>query len=362
MHIRDGGLTGRGEGTPREKGRLMANEALISKVPLFTRLDKGSLRKLAALCIPRQFPKGKLLIKQGETGLGLFLITAGRVEVYFEQGGMRTRLAILEPGDSLGEMSLVDDAARSTSAEALEDTECILLTRDGFSALRKEEPEVPWLIMSSLADKLREANQRLVDLEAKAAAEAARRSNGGSKTEEGGSAMAETTETSRTTPASGVMNVAGRGLSLAVSLSQLAAASWLLGAQELLEAVGQQEPPLNERLRRLSEVLTRATQELSPKAEGAPAEARETAPPPPGEAAPLLGEGTRYLNEALALSVATVKFQAEQLRKLLRAEGYGPSAAIEATTEVVTSLVAEVEKRLTGPREKLFEAYKSLIG
>lgn len=339
----------------------MANEELISKVPLFTRLDKRSLRKLAALCIPRQFPKGKLLIKQGETGLGLFLITAGRVEVFFEQGGMRTRLAILEPGDSLGEMSLVDDAARSTSAEALEDTECILLTRDGFSALRKEDPEVPWLIMSSLADKLREANQRLVELEAKAAAQAACQSSGGSKTE-GGSAMEETTETPRTTPVSGVMNVAGRGLGLAVSLSQLAAASWLLGAQELLEAVGQQEPPLNERLRRLSEVLARATQELSPKVEGAPAEAGETAPPPPGEAAPLLGEGTRYLNEALALSVATVKFQAEQLRKLLRAEGYGPSGALEATTEVVNSLVAEVEKRLTGPREKLFEAYKSLIG
>lgn len=345
----------------KHRRHSVANEELIGKVPLFARLDKRSLRRLSALCIPRQFPIGKLLIRQGDTGLGLFLITAGRVEVYRDEGGSRTRLAILEAGDSLGEMSLVDDATRSTSAEALEETECLLLTRDSFNALRREDPEIPWLIMSSLAEKLREANQRLIELEAKAAALAASPSSRGSKTE-GESAMAEMTETPKDTSGGDLKDVAGRGLTLAASLSQLAAASWLLGAQELLEAVNQREPALNERLRKLSALLARGTQELTPKAEDAPQAAAEAPPPQAGEPGPLLGEGTRYLSEALALSVAAVKFQADQLRKLLRAEGYGPVEALDASGQVVNTLVAEVEKRLTGPSQKIFEAFKSLLG
>ena len=152
-------------------------EELLAQVPLFSRLGPREIRKLARLCVRRRFEPGELLIEEGAVGLGMFVLTGGRVEVFKHVGGEQLRLGETRAGEILGEIALIDDQPRSASAEALEPTDCLLLTKQRFDRLVRKEPQIAWCIVPTLADRIRELHdnavateQRLRRLEEKTAA------------------------------------------------------------------------------------------------------------------------------------------------------------------------------------------------
>jgi CRP/FNR family cyclic AMP-dependent transcriptional regulator len=140
-------------------------EEILAGVSLFSKLDRKAIKKLSDLCVPRSYPKDTVILKEGTQGLGLFLITSGTVEVYKGEGEDRIVLATLEEGDILGEMALLDDQPRSASARALEATECFLLTRDTFNTLMKKDPDIAWSVVPTLAERLRESQNKISELQ-----------------------------------------------------------------------------------------------------------------------------------------------------------------------------------------------------
>ncbi len=138
-------------------------EAAISRVRIFSTLEPNDLKKLAAACLLRHYATGEPIINEGSTGLGMFLITAGRVEVFKTHDGRKIPLAILGGGDVLGEMALLDDKPRSASAVALEQTDCLLLSRDRFRTLLKRRPRIAWPIVPSLARRVRDLQEQLLE-------------------------------------------------------------------------------------------------------------------------------------------------------------------------------------------------------
>lgn len=137
-------------------------EDFLARAPLFARLGKRSLRKLAGLCVPREFETGAVMISEGDTGLGLFVIVSGRVEITKGNGDDTVQLAIMERGDLLGEMALIDDQPRSASAIALESTRCLLITRNSFQTLAEKDPEIAWCLLPTLAERIRDLQQRMI--------------------------------------------------------------------------------------------------------------------------------------------------------------------------------------------------------
>lgn len=140
-----------------------STEDLLARVPLFAELNQRSLRRLAKLCIPRSYSEGTEIITEGSTGLGMFLITAGRVEIFKSDEDSTIPLAVMKAGDILGEMALVDDRPRSASAVALEPTRCLLITRDSFHTLRMRDPEIAWCVVPTLATRLRALQTRVIE-------------------------------------------------------------------------------------------------------------------------------------------------------------------------------------------------------
>ena len=132
----------------------------LAAVPIFSRLNKRDLNKLAGLCVPKTFGEQEMIIEEGAIGLGLFVITSGRVDVFKGKGDDRVTLGTMEEGDVIGEIALIDDQPRSATAVAQTSTECLLLTRDSFQALIKKEPEIAWCIGPSLAERVRELHAR----------------------------------------------------------------------------------------------------------------------------------------------------------------------------------------------------------
>ena len=134
---------------------------LIKKIDFFSGLDDKILNKISDACIARQFTKNETMVRQGEMGLGLYIIARGKVKVEREEGGVRKPLAELGPEQFFGDMSLLDNKPRSATVTGVEDTECLLLTRDSFVRLMTKYPEIPIRMARVLAERLRAANDLL---------------------------------------------------------------------------------------------------------------------------------------------------------------------------------------------------------
>ncbi|MEM7587982.1 MAG: cyclic nucleotide-binding domain-containing protein, partial [Acidobacteriota bacterium] len=137
-------------------------EAALAKLQIFSSLSSQDLSELAAQCLRKEYAAGVAILEEGSTGLGLFLLTSGRVEVFKQHGDRRLHLAELGRGDILGELALIDQQPRSASAVALEDTECLLLTRDRFRSLAETRPRITWALVPRLAMRNRELQDQLM--------------------------------------------------------------------------------------------------------------------------------------------------------------------------------------------------------
>lgn len=142
---------------------LQEIEASLARISIFSRLPERSRRKLARLCVRKRYPPGAEIVREGAKGLGLFLITSGRVEVIKHAGDGDLTLAELGAGEVLGEIAIIDEHPRSATAVALEETTCLLLTRDSFQTVVRRHPEIAWQIVPSLAERLRDLQDMVVE-------------------------------------------------------------------------------------------------------------------------------------------------------------------------------------------------------
>ena len=132
-------------------------EDVIAQVPLFHDLTKHELQILSANCREREYPAGASLLRQGETGVGLFIITGGTVRVAQEAASGEVRdLGIFERGAVLGEMSLLDDLPRTATVTALEPTRALVIPVWDFRAALRESPEIAIKLLGVLSRRLRQ--------------------------------------------------------------------------------------------------------------------------------------------------------------------------------------------------------------
>ena len=152
---------------------MLTDTELIRKLDFFESLNPKTIQQIAQLCIAREFATEEYIVRQGESGLGLYFITSGRAKVEIERDGMKVVVAELREGDFLGELSIIDDKARSANVICLEETRCLLLTRDSFSKLLKKHPEIALQMLRSLVSRIRSTNDRISGSRAAQAAAAA---------------------------------------------------------------------------------------------------------------------------------------------------------------------------------------------
>jgi CRP/FNR family transcriptional regulator, cyclic AMP receptor protein len=102
----------------------------------------------------RELPAGTVIFEEGATGGEMFGVVAGKVELRMPDG----RVFTLGPDESFGEMAVVDQAPRSGTAIAVEDTTLAVIDRRRFLFLVHETPTFALQVMSSLAERLRAAH------------------------------------------------------------------------------------------------------------------------------------------------------------------------------------------------------------
>lgn len=106
-------------------------------------------------------PRGTVLFEEGQPGDRMYVIQSGRVQIVKRIGEQRFPLASLGPGDSFGEMSLLDGLPRSADAVVSEDSKLLVVERETFDQLVRENGEVAVRLMRKLSERLREANRTI---------------------------------------------------------------------------------------------------------------------------------------------------------------------------------------------------------
>jgi CRP/FNR family transcriptional regulator, cyclic AMP receptor protein len=140
----------------------MPNEDVLAARPLFSQMSRKDLRRLGRAVVERKFKKGETIVNQGELAVAFFMLTKGRVAVVKGDG--------LKPSDNLneigaggffGEMALLDGAPRAASIKALEDTECLVLSRWDFVGELRTNASMAVAMLSVLTQRLRDLDARL---------------------------------------------------------------------------------------------------------------------------------------------------------------------------------------------------------
>lgn len=144
---------------------LEANKAFLKRVALFSGLGERQLDTLAAGSVRRSFPKGRMIVAEGEPSSALYILLSGRAKVQrSDSEGKEVILAVLGSGECFGEMSLIDDAPRSASVITIESCDFMAINKDTFKATLDENPEIAMKIMKGLVKRLREADKKIETL------------------------------------------------------------------------------------------------------------------------------------------------------------------------------------------------------
>jgi CRP-like cAMP-binding protein len=128
--------------------------------------DEG-WRKLLSYTNTVRYPAGSMVIREGETDRALYVVTEGTLEVLTPdpRGRAPRRVAMIDTGSVLGEMSFFDGRPRSASIHAVTDSELLRLSLERFEVLAAREPALARAVLFDLgrilAARLRQTSEMM---------------------------------------------------------------------------------------------------------------------------------------------------------------------------------------------------------
>jgi CRP-like cAMP-binding protein len=135
------------------------NVEFLKHVPMFEDLDNRSLEAIANAAVEQQYAAGQEIVRQGDTGVGAFIIKNGRAEAVQDRGGHQHKLAEMKTGDVFGEMALLDEFPRSATVRATEPTTCLGIQRWHFRGILESHPQIALALLPVLTRRLRNAER-----------------------------------------------------------------------------------------------------------------------------------------------------------------------------------------------------------
>ncbi len=135
---------------------------LLERVPVFETLGREDLAQVAQVAVPRRFPPGDVIFREGDESDTCYVVAGGHARALREHGDGRTiALARFGPGDIFGELAMFDDERRSATVEALDDLHALAILGHDMRRLLREHPDIAVKLVIALGRRLRAANERI---------------------------------------------------------------------------------------------------------------------------------------------------------------------------------------------------------
>jgi len=116
----------------------------------------------------KHFPKGTLLFNEGDEGEEMYIIRSGKVSIKKRVPHGEIVVAVLEKGDFLGEMAMLEHIPRTAGAEMIEDGDLICINSEIFGDMVKTNPEIAVRMLRKYSLRLRETTKQIEELAARA--------------------------------------------------------------------------------------------------------------------------------------------------------------------------------------------------
>jgi len=136
--------------------------AELEAIPLFSGLTARQFDWLCQRLYSRVFPANKDMMVTGTPGDQVYIILSGSAKVYIPQlDGAEVIVAIMGPGDPVGEMSIVDHGGRSADVITLEETRVLWMSQADFKAALVAMPVIAQNLMRILSTRLRNSTGQI---------------------------------------------------------------------------------------------------------------------------------------------------------------------------------------------------------
>lgn len=137
--------------------------------PLFHGLTAEEQAVIAMFVEPITIPAGQVLFEEGVAGDAMYMVERGKIQILKRVDGAESLVLLtIGPGGAFGELALVDDAPRSSAAQAVGDTTLQRLTKMSFQSLVTTNAAIGVKILTNLvqmmAPRIRQVNQLLTVL------------------------------------------------------------------------------------------------------------------------------------------------------------------------------------------------------
>lgn len=141
---------------------VRAHMEVLRRVDLFQYCTYRELMTICQIAETRVVPQGTTLFREGELGRECFVIQSGTVAIQKNN----TQLALLRPADYFGEMSFFDMPRRSADAVTEEDSHFLIIDRNSFLQIMKQNSDLAaklmWQLLQKMSRLVRTSNERIV--------------------------------------------------------------------------------------------------------------------------------------------------------------------------------------------------------
>ncbi|QRO87178.1 Crp/Fnr family transcriptional regulator [Kytococcus sedentarius] len=138
---------------------------IVTRSPLFAGLDEPAAAALLELTERETFKRGQVIFNEGDPGEKLYVIAAGKLKLSrSSHDGRENLLAVLGPGEIIGEISFFDPGPRTASAITVSDTEVLALAHGHLSGFLRDNTQASVAMLGALAHRLRRTNDNVADL------------------------------------------------------------------------------------------------------------------------------------------------------------------------------------------------------
>lgn len=130
---------------------------LLARTALFQGLKPDEFEPLRTACRTRSYETGAYLFREGDPSTHLFVVMTGEVKIgRVDRGGEELVFAIAGPGQAFGELALFEDEGeRTADAQALEQTECLVIARAPLLKFIVAQPDLLIRIIGILGGYVR---------------------------------------------------------------------------------------------------------------------------------------------------------------------------------------------------------------
>ena len=137
---------------------------MLQGSPLFRGLPPATLDRIAALATQRGYRRGEIVFSAGDPGDALYGVVSGRIRISAGTAeGREIFLNVMEPGDTFGEIALLDGGTRTATATATEPTELVSIRREPLFELLEREPKAALELLRLCGERLRWTSGLLED-------------------------------------------------------------------------------------------------------------------------------------------------------------------------------------------------------